>query len=99
MAPNSIFKINLKLLFKIIIIIGLILVIIYSFIHNNFIVKNNFEINNFSKIFNLNNLILIKLYNFPINKLTWLIILYLLITLIIAAKLVKNNIGSLRQLN
>nr|AMW67772.1 NADH dehydrogenase subunit 6 [Semidalis aleyrodiformis] len=99
LAPNSIFMINMKMIMKIFMIMCLMFILLNMINYNNFLIKNNMEINNFNSILNFNYIMLMKLYNFPINKLTWLMILYLLMTLVIAAKLVKTNLGSLRQLN
>nr|YP_010305001.1 NADH dehydrogenase subunit 6 [Semidalis macleodi]ULR86832.1 NADH dehydrogenase subunit 6 [Semidalis macleodi] len=97
LAPNSMFSTNLNMLIFILTAIMISFMTLDMMLFNNFFIKNNLDMNSMEIIFNNNNM-LTKIYNMPINKLTWLMILYLLMTLIIAAKLVKNNLGSLRQL-
>lgn len=100
LASNEIFTISIKILlisfiilrFMILIIICLDNSFIQSFIYNN-------EINN---LFTLNTIVeentinLNKLYNFPTNILTILLINYLFLTLIAAVKITNIFYGPLR---
>lgn len=63
---------------------------------------NNNEINN---LFSTNSLIiedlisLNKIYNFPTNLITLLLINYLFLTLLVTVKITKKNYGPLRPIN
>lgn len=63
---------------------------------------SNLEItplNNEHNYFNENSLLLNKLYNYPTNLITLLLINYLLITLIAVVKITKLFYGPLRPIN
>lgn len=100
LASNEIFNFSIKILLIIIIISVIILI--------------NFKINIISEILNLNNIFInfsseinnketikttIKLYNFPSNLNSILIINYLLFTLIVSVKITDFYHGPLRNLN
>lgn len=100
LASNETFKFSQNLLIFIILIllILLILIIIYDKINFN-IILNNLEIKQF-KIFLFNNentINLNKLYNYPSNLITIILINYLFLTLIAAVKITNIFKGPLRQ--
>lgn len=101
LASNEIFNISLKfttLLILFFLIIFYIIVIFFDFI--TFINFNNIEINNinFNLINKENTLTLNKLYNFPSNLITILLINYLFFTLIVIVKITSFYSGPLRIL-
>lgn len=101
MASNEIFSFSVKILFisasilftSILIIILLDSTIITSFINNN-------EINSISYLTSYireNTINLNKLYNFPTNLITLLLINYLFLTLVAVVKITNIFYGPLRQ--
>nr|YP_009689614.1 NADH dehydrogenase subunit 6 [Coquillettidia chrysonotum]QEE94291.1 NADH dehydrogenase subunit 6 [Coquillettidia chrysonotum] len=56
-------------------------------------------LSNFNNLMNENIISLNKIYNFPINLITLLLINYLLLTLLMAVKITKKNYGPLRPMN
>ena len=101
LASNELFFFSIKHFFIIIIII-IIICLTILFIDKNFIYffLENIEIKSINNIFiyiNENILILRKLYNFPINLITILLINYLFLTLIIAVKITNLYKGPLRS--
>nr|YP_010155767.1 NADH dehydrogenase subunit 6 [Conwentzia sinica]QQY84958.1 NADH dehydrogenase subunit 6 [Conwentzia sinica] len=96
LAPNNLFKMNNK--FMMILIVTMFIIMMYFYLTSELLIfKKNLDMMSFMDT--QESSLLIKLYNLPMNKLTWLMIMYLLMTLIIAAKLVKSNLGSIRQFN
>lgn len=100
LASNEIFNLSIKLtLFS-----GLILfiILILSFIVDKtsislFLINNEIEsIIKINSYFTENSLSLNKLYNFPTNFITILLINYLLITLIVVVKITKLFKGPIR---
>lgn len=100
LASNDIFKFSSKILFfsSITFIINIILfIIVDKFIMLNYFI--NYEINNLNNIFiytNENSLILNLLYNFPINLISIILIIYLFLTLIAVVKITNIFEGPLR---
>nr|ULR86984.1 NADH dehydrogenase subunit 6 [Macquartia sp. 3 HNL-2022a] len=101
LASNEMFSFSIKMLFMFLFIM-MILSIIFLLIDKTLMLKyNNIEINS---IFNMNSYItenslpLNKLYNFPNNLLTILLMNYLLITLIAVVKITKLFKGPLRPM-
>lgn len=101
LASNEIFSFSIKLTLILFIIIT-ILIILYFFINKNLIILyNNNEI---LRILNIksyiieNSISINKLYNYPNNLLTILLINYLLVTLIAVVKITKLEKGPLRPL-
>nr|QWB85700.1 NADH dehydrogenase subunit 6 [Peithona prionoides] len=92
-ASNEKFKFNPKFLF--LIKSTMILIFMMMFL-DSFIFNLNFNMTNFSQI---NNLSLSKFINSPNNMIIFLIILYLLISLIMVVKITNINYGPLRQKN
>lgn len=103
LASNEIFSLSIKIiiiavtLFSVMLIFILIIdsTIIISFTENNEISTIS-EINSYIKE---NSLILNKIYNYPTNLLTLILINYLLITLIAIVKITNVFYGPLRQIN
>jgi NADH-ubiquinone oxidoreductase chain 6 len=100
LASNEIFSFSIRIFIFSTIIISLFLLL--SFFLDKIIIINYFKnlelINiNFIKSFiDENNLILNKLYNFPINFITVMLIIYLFLTLIAAVKITNVFEGPLR---
>lgn len=103
LASNEIFSLSLKItIYSVILFISLI--ILFTLIDKNSISLffSNLEIiplNNEQNYFNENSLLLNKLYNYPTNLITLLLINYLLITLIAVVKITKLFYGPLRTIN
>ena len=100
LASNEIFNFSLKLLTFRLINFGLIYLILI-FIDKNILITYiiNHENNSLTQISNFlieNSLILNKLYNFPINIITILLIIYLFLTLIAVVKITNVFEGPLR---
>ncbi|RCK67890.1 hypothetical protein DT076_18960 [Desertihabitans brevis] len=101
LASNEIFTFSIKLIITTIIIFLLRISILF-FIDKNILTQYyNIEI---ESIFNINSYILensislVKLYNYPTNLLTIILINYLLITLIAVVKITKLFKGPLRPI-
>nr|UDF83701.1 NADH dehydrogenase subunit 6 [Vermileo comstocki] len=103
LASNEMFSMSMKILFMIFFIslISLLLIlfldklIITSFMENNEMIN----LSNLKSFHPENNLNLNKLYNFPTNTVTLLMINYLLLTLIAVVKITNFNLGPLRSMN
>lgn len=100
LASNEIFNFSIKLIIIIIIRFILLYIILY-FIDKNLII--NYIINNENENILIiksylieNSLILNKLYNFPINFITIILIIYLFLTLIAVVKITNIFEGPLR---
>nr|YP_010288398.1 NADH dehydrogenase subunit 6 [Polypedilum nubifer]UKO31614.1 NADH dehydrogenase subunit 6 [Polypedilum nubifer] len=95
------FKINVNLM-KILVTINLLFLLIFITFNQKLLFFNkiqNFEINNILMMKNLifeNNFMLNKMYNFPMNMITILLINYLFLTLIATVKITNIFEGPLR---
>lgn len=105
-ASNEIFKfsINLKYLITIfgLIFFFLLFILIFDFkilFFNKIINIDNLNLIEFKNLFLENNLTLNKLYNFPINIITIILINYLFLTLIATVKITNIFEGPLRPKN
>lgn len=101
LASNEIFTFSIKIfLLSIIALFFLFLLIIIidnNLIFNNFSLNNEIaSLNDFSSFINENSISLNKLYNFPTNILTILLINYLFLTLIAVVKITNIFEGPLR---
>lgn len=101
LASNELFFFSLKYFFLIIIITIIVSLLIF-FIDKNFIYYylENLEIKSINNLYiyiNENVLILKKIYNFPINLITILLINYLFLTLIVSVKITNLYKGPLRS--
>lgn len=102
LASNEIFNLSKKLIYIRLIIFILIIVIniiLDKSIINTF--NNNNEIiilNNLKSYLSENSLFLNKLYNYPTNIITIILINYLLLTLIIIVKITNIFYGPLRSI-
>lgn len=103
LASNEIFRISTKLILISLIFIFSSFFIFYFLDKTSIsIFINNIEIEsiiNYSSYFLENSLSLNKLYNYPTNLITILLINYLLITLIAIVKITKLFYGPLRLIN
>nr|USG58194.1 NADH dehydrogenase subunit 6 [Aedes albopictus] len=103
LSSNEMFSLSMKLTFISIFMIMLFLMfylffdklIIEPFINNNEMIKLSL-MNNFltEDAISLN-----KMYNFPTNLITLLLINYLFLTLLVTVKITKKNYGPLRPMN
>nr|YP_009488028.1 NADH dehydrogenase subunit 6 [Culex lygrus]AWB99704.1 NADH dehydrogenase subunit 6 [Culex lygrus] len=103
LASNEMFSMSFKLTFVSIMMIFLFIIISYFFdntLMENFI-KNNesMQLFNSNNLFNENFLSLNKMYNFPTNLITLLLINYLFLTLLVTVKITKKSYGPLRPMN
>nr|YP_010626512.1 NADH dehydrogenase subunit 6 [Paraliodrosophila antennata]WBK17648.1 NADH dehydrogenase subunit 6 [Paraliodrosophila antennata] len=103
LASNEMFNLSLKLTIfsSTIFLILMLLNIILDKSYSSFLFMNN-EMENISNLYSYlpeNSLSLNKLYNFPTNFLTILLMNYLLITLIVVVKITKLFKGPLRLMN
>nr|YP_010506508.1 NADH dehydrogenase subunit 6 [Volucella nigricans]QGW56744.1 NADH dehydrogenase subunit 6 [Volucella nigricans]UXF58226.1 NADH dehydrogenase subunit 6 [Volucella nigricans] len=103
LASNEMFSLSMKM--TLITIMMLIIMMMYMFIMDKMMLTYNSlnnemisitEINSFIKENTLN---LNKLYNYPTNMITIMLIMYLLITLIATVKITKLFYGPLRSMN
>nr|YP_010138716.1 NADH dehydrogenase subunit 6 [Compsilura concinnata]QQJ94223.1 NADH dehydrogenase subunit 6 [Compsilura concinnata] len=100
LASNEMFSLSMKLM-----IISIMMFIIFTiyliFFNKNFLQYKNLEISsitNLNSFFMENSLSVNKLYNYPTNMLTILLMNYLLITLIAVIKITKLFKGPLRTM-
>nr|YP_010614738.1 NADH dehydrogenase subunit 6 [Dexia fulvifera]WAS35313.1 NADH dehydrogenase subunit 6 [Dexia fulvifera] len=102
LASNEMFSFSMKLLLLSIITFIMMFLILLMMDKNMLMMYKNLEMNS---IFNMdsyiseNSLSLNKLYNYPTNLLTILLMNYLLITLIVIVKITKLFKGPLRPMN
>lgn len=102
LASNEIFNFSTNIVFIYLSILMLNIIIIILTDPINFLLRFNYECLNikFYEILNENSrTIIFKLYNFPTNWLTCLIINYLFFTLIVVVKVTNFFYGPIRNLN
>nr|QXG19651.1 NADH dehydrogenase subunit 6 [Scaptodrosophila lebanonensis] len=103
LASNEMFNLSIKLtmfsLISIILMMMISLIIDKTSISNMFMNNEMLSIINIKSYFSENSLSLNKLYNFPTNLITILLMNYLLITLIVVVKITKMFKGPLRMMN
>nr|YP_010117776.1 NADH dehydrogenase subunit 6 [Diplonevra funebris]QPN53549.1 NADH dehydrogenase subunit 6 [Diplonevra funebris] len=94
LASNETFSMSMKtiMLFIIMMIIMMLFIYMYDNLINNFIF--NYKMN----FYNENSYNLIKLFNYPTNLITIMLMNYLLITLIAVVKITNIFYGPLRQM-
>nr|YP_009502701.1 NADH dehydrogenase subunit 6 [Culex gelidus]ARB02572.1 NADH dehydrogenase subunit 6 [Culex gelidus] len=103
LSSNEMFSMSFKLTFISIMMIFLFILISYFF--DNSLMENFIKNNDSIQLFNKNNLFyenflsLNKMYNFPTNLITLLLINYLFLTLLVTVKITKKNYGPLRPMN
>nr|YP_010265806.1 NADH dehydrogenase subunit 6 [Psorophora ferox]QEE94369.1 NADH dehydrogenase subunit 6 [Psorophora ferox]UIS24560.1 NADH dehydrogenase subunit 6 [Psorophora ferox] len=103
LSSNEMFSLSLKLTFLATMFMGIFTLysffmdksLIEMFIHNN--EMNSLSIMN--SFINEDTLSLNKMYNFPTNLITLLLINYLFLTLLVTVKITKKNYGPLRPMN
>nr|UOU85185.1 NADH dehydrogenase subunit 6 [Cephalops aeneus] len=100
LASNEMFSMSIKLMMTMLILLSFIMIILFLFNNNDIY---NFMFNNEIKKIDMNlsfikesSISLNKLYNFPTNLITLMLINYLLITLIATVKITKFFYGPLR---
>nr|QTZ19004.1 NADH dehydrogenase subunit 6 [Manota sp. WQY001] len=102
LTSNEMFSMSKNLIFIFMLIFMYLLIILYIKDYmNTSMINNNETINmkNLSNlIYNTNYNNLIKLYNFPMNFLTIMLIFYLFLTLIVAVKITNFFYGPLRPM-
>lgn len=101
LASNEIFTFSTKLLLISLTILIIIIIIIFIIDKNLLIHYKNIEIKSISQLNTYiieNSLSLNKLYNYPTNLITILLINYLFITLIAVVKITKLFKGPLRPI-
>nr|YP_010507419.1 NADH dehydrogenase subunit 6 [Myathropa semenovi]UXG19039.1 NADH dehydrogenase subunit 6 [Myathropa semenovi] len=102
LASNEMFSLSMKMIF--LSIISLIFLMMMIFFMDKMLSSFNSINNEMNSISNLNSYIsenslnLIKLYNYPSNMITILLINYLLITMIASVKITKLFYGPLRSM-
>nr|YP_009441809.1 NADH dehydrogenase subunit 6 [Eucinetus haemorrhoidalis]AOY39393.1 NADH dehydrogenase subunit 6 [Eucinetus haemorrhoidalis] len=102
-ASNELFKYNFKMI-SIMIILTLMFTFFmktmetYNF-YMNFLNSDSNMMNNISFMINENFMSLSKIFNYPNNKISILLINYLLLTLIITVKITNMKKGPLRKTN
>nr|ADW41374.1 NADH dehydrogenase subunit 6 [Drosophila melanica] len=103
LASNEMFNLSIKLTLISLSMFFILLIISFILDKNllNFYLINNemISISNINSYFSENSLSLNKLYNFPTNLVTILLMNYLLITLIVVVKITKMFKGPLRIMN
>nr|YP_009104325.1 NADH dehydrogenase subunit 6 [Aedes notoscriptus]AIV00382.1 NADH dehydrogenase subunit 6 [Aedes notoscriptus] len=102
LSSNEMFSMSFKLLFTTMIMLMIFMFLFFfmdtsimeQFINNN--EMNMFFFNSFlpENIIELN-----KMYNFPTNLITLMLINYLFLTLLVTVKITKKNYGPLRPMN
>nr|YP_010895285.1 NADH dehydrogenase subunit 6 [Themira nigricornis]WJW73876.1 NADH dehydrogenase subunit 6 [Themira nigricornis] len=103
LASNEMFTLSIKLFISS--LMFMFLTIIIMWIINNLYISNLFTnnemetINSMNSYISENSLFLYKLYNYPVNLMTILLMNYLLITLIAVVKITKLFYGPLRPMN
>lgn len=103
LASNEIFNFSNKIvifnLFRFFLIILIFLIIDKTLLLNNLLRLENDNLNFIKSFLIENSLTLNKLYSFPINLITILLIIYLFLTLIAAVKITNVFEGPLRPKN
>nr|AYW52617.1 NADH dehydrogenase subunit 6 [Heterostomus curvipalpis]UDF83779.1 NADH dehydrogenase subunit 6 [Heterostomus curvipalpis] len=103
LASNEMFSLSMKLMIMAIMLIMLLLTIMIFMdktIMTNFLNNlDNSSIKEMTSYFNENTISLNKLYNFPTNLITIMLINYLLLTLIAIVKITNTFFGPLRPMN
>nr|AWB99691.1 NADH dehydrogenase subunit 6 [Chagasia sp. SP54_C] len=103
LSSNEMFSMSFKLLIISLMMFSLFFII--SWFLGKSIIENFFNNNETDMFNNMNNLIsenmlsLNKMYNFPTNLITLLLINYLFLTLLVTVKITKKFFGPLRPMN
>nr|YP_010046618.1 NADH dehydrogenase subunit 6 [Culex orbostiensis]QPJ78523.1 NADH dehydrogenase subunit 6 [Culex orbostiensis] len=103
LSSNEMFSMSFKLTFISIMLISFFMITSYLF--DNSLMENFIKNNDSISLFNMNNMFyenylsLNKMYNFPTNLITLLLINYLFLTLLVTVKITKKNYGPLRPMN
>nr|YP_010046709.1 NADH dehydrogenase subunit 6 [Toxorhynchites speciosus]QPJ78653.1 NADH dehydrogenase subunit 6 [Toxorhynchites speciosus] len=102
LSSNEMFSMSIKMMIMSSLIFSIYLML-YFFIDKMMLETflNNFEMNlltNFKNLYSENILSLNKMYNFPMNMITLLLINYLFLTLLMSVKITMKNYGPLRPM-
>nr|YP_010431008.1 NADH dehydrogenase subunit 6 [Aedes vexans]USS60625.1 NADH dehydrogenase subunit 6 [Aedes vexans]UZH36823.1 NADH dehydrogenase subunit 6 [Aedes vexans]WQF70158.1 NADH dehydrogenase subunit 6 [Aedes vexans] len=103
LSSNEMFSMSFKLTFMAALMIMFFMM--FSFFMDKTIIENFINNNEMSSMFFSNSLMpedlisLNKMYNFPTNLITLLLINYLFLTLLVTVKITKKNYGPLRPMN
>lgn len=100
MASNDIFNFSIKIFITFISLLIICYIINFIFDYLNFLSVNNIEIINinWNNIYKENLTSINKLYNFPTNIITLMLINYLFFTLIIVVKITNLHNGPIRTI-
>nr|QQW48060.1 NADH dehydrogenase subunit 6 [Lipoptena sp.] len=101
LASNEMFSFSMKLFIMSIMFMFTFMIIMSMFDKNTIMMIMNSETKNFyneHSFIKENNLLLHKMYNYPINMITIILMNYLLITLIAIVKITKLSKGPLRPM-
>nr|QVL28797.1 NADH dehydrogenase subunit 6 [Mesembrius niger]UXG19026.1 NADH dehydrogenase subunit 6 [Mesembrius sp.] len=103
LASNELFSFSTKMMLTSLITLITLLLIIF-FADKMLLISNSMNnemnmISNLNSYISENSLNLIKLYNYPSNMITILLINYLLITMIVSIKITKLFYGPIRSMN
>nr|YP_009058486.1 NADH dehydrogenase subunit 6 [Scathophaga stercoraria]AIL95208.1 NADH dehydrogenase subunit 6 [Scathophaga stercoraria]UJG45472.1 NADH dehydrogenase subunit 6 [Scathophaga stercoraria] len=101
LASNEMFSFSIKLLFISLMIFSIMMITLFFIDKNNLLNYSNMEVQSISNMNSYlmeNSLSLNKLYNYPTNLLTILLMNYLLITLIAVVKITNLFKGPLRPM-
>nr|UXO95446.1 NADH dehydrogenase subunit 6 [Aedes vexans] len=103
LSSNEMFSMSFKLTFMAALMIMFFMM--FSFFMDKTIIENFINNNEMTSMFFSNSLMpedlvsLNKMYNFPTNLITLLLINYLFLTLLVTVKITKKNYGPLRPMN
>nr|WJW73785.1 NADH dehydrogenase subunit 6 [Platypeza sp.] len=102
LSSNEMFSLSMKMSLWLLILFTSLCLIFYAFeinLYSKIINNDMIEMTNMSSYLSDNSLNLVKLYNYPTNLITILLINYLLITLIVIVKITNLFYGPLRRMN
>nr|YP_009995529.1 NADH dehydrogenase subunit 6 [Ferdinandea cuprea]QNQ07370.1 NADH dehydrogenase subunit 6 [Ferdinandea cuprea] len=103
LASNEMFSLSMKMIFMMLMyMLSMFMIILFSdkiILMFNSMNNEMISITNINSFISENSLNLNKLYNYPTNMITIMLINYLLITLIVTVKITKLFYGPLRMMN
>nr|UPX88085.1 NADH dehydrogenase subunit 6 [Aedeomyia squamipennis] len=103
LSSNEMFSTSMNLMFSffMFLIISMLMILLTdkSLLEKFTLNSEIWTFNNFKMLYIENTEMLNKMYNFPINLITLMLINYLFLTLLMAVKVTKKNYGPLRPMN
>nr|UXW64261.1 NADH dehydrogenase subunit 6 [Corynis sp.] len=102
LTSNQKFNFNKKYIFKLMLILMFLFILLNKnemlnnlkiFYYDKLFMKNMELLNNYNLMLSMN-----KLFNYPTNKLFFIMINYLLLTLFITVKIININMGAIRKI-